>query len=311
MRVLKRWRSKPHSTLGVDVDATSIKMLELSCCKANYCVEAYAMVSLPPDVIESGVIRYPALLVEALKSLYAKGRFRSNRAVFAIPSIYTLRNKITLNTGLSIDTVEELICHESSKLTSCPKEDLCIDFESLGPSISPGMEDFFYIVTEAKHVASRMAVAKRTRLMTEAIELDVNALLRSLKILASEYAALPIGIVYVSLDAYYFLVVHQHCLIFSYEHSRDAKLSLDAFVQQAFSQFELSDGVSSITGILFLNMIDGEEAAKSFIRQLGLPSLALTIHNKLTLSNHCEVEAFEKDWEGYLIALGLALRSSA
>lgn len=70
--MLKFFKKRLGRLLGIDIDSTSIKIVELSCVESNYCLEAYATVPLPDGAVNEQRDRHAEGVAEAIQRTIIK-----------------------------------------------------------------------------------------------------------------------------------------------------------------------------------------------------------------------------------------------
>src|SRR5207247_9806564 len=92
------------ATFGLDIGASSIKVVELVQGKGGYALKSHAIVSLPRDAIIEGSIRKPDVVTEAIKECVRKARITTPAAVVSVSG----RDSIVKRLPLPQASVKEL-----------------------------------------------------------------------------------------------------------------------------------------------------------------------------------------------------------
>ena len=235
--MLKLFRSKHRSILGIDISSTSVKILEVSVSGDQYCVEGYGSAPLPENSMEGNTIKDVDAVANSIKKLLGTAQLSCRQAACAVPDSSAISKIIQINDGLSEQEIEELVVTEADKYIPYPIDEINIDFNVLGPSSkNSAMVDVLIVASRAENVSSRVDVITRAGLEAKVVDVESYAVERSAQLLASELPAggdkkniaiIDIGAIYTHL-----FVLHGMKIVFSREEEFGGKQLIDAVVQR-------------------------------------------------------------------------------
>lgn len=230
-------QSKNRSLLGIDISASSVKVLEISSANQAYHVKAYARAALPDAAVEGNVIKDIDEVAAVIRKLIAKNHFSSKQVAVAVPDSAVINKIIQINEGMSDADIEEFVIAESEKYIPYPIDEVNIDFEILGPSTKGGaMLDLLIVASRAENVNTRVEAVTRAGLEAKIMDIESYALERAVSLLAPELpsngqnktiAVFDIGAVYTNL-----YVLHDMKIIFSREEEFGAKHLIELIAER-------------------------------------------------------------------------------
>lgn len=234
--MLKLFRPKPRSILGVDIGSSSVKILEISGTENKLCVEGYGRETLPAQAIDGGVIKDIDLVAWCIKRVIAKAFLTSQQVAVAVPDSAVISKIVQINDGLNAQEMEELVIIEADKYIPYPIDEINIDFEVIGPSTkNTAMLDVLIVASRAENVNSRVEAITRAGLEAKIVDVESYAVERSVQLLAKELPAagqdkivaiIDIGANYSSL-----FVLNGMKLVFSREEKFGSMQLINALVE--------------------------------------------------------------------------------
>ena len=235
--MLKLFKSKHRSILGVDISSTSVKILEVSSSGDQYCVEWYGSAILPENAMEGNIVKNVDAVASTIKKLIANAQFSSRLVALAVPDSSAISKIIQVNDGLSDQEIEEVVVTEADKYIPYPIDEINIDFNVLGHSAkNAAMLDVLIVASRAENVSNRVEVITRAGLDAKIVDVESYAVERVTQLLKSELPAggekkniaiIDIGAVYTHL-----FVLHGMKIIFSREEEFGGRQLIDAVVQR-------------------------------------------------------------------------------
>ena len=128
---------QPEPMIGLDISASSIKLVELGKNKVGqYVLERCAIQPLERGWIVDGSIEKFDEVAEAIRRLVAKSGTRAKNVAMALPPSAVISKKIVLPGGLSDTELEMHVEAEASQYIPFPLEEVSLDFCVMGSGTS-------------------------------------------------------------------------------------------------------------------------------------------------------------------------------
>ena len=300
-------RKKNRSILGVDISSTSVKIIEISNSRDQYCVEGYARIPLAHALNDTGSIS------ACIKTLLSNVNFLSTQAVIAVPDSAAISKIIQINTSVHSQDIEEWVLMEAEKFIPYPLDEISLDYNLLGSSLTNVEQlDILVVACRTETITQRVEIIHRAGLVAQIVDVESFAIERALRFLSisggsGKYTALfDVGHLYSR--CYIFNGIN---IVFSREDALGQGLLFDVLLQQLKRtlQFYFStrqhDSIEQI--ILAGNLADFSKLARFFHEHLGLPTHIVNPFTKMTFSTAVNLETIEKDAPMLVVACGLAL----
>ena len=127
-------KKKQPILLGLDISSSSAKLLELSQSGDHFCVESYAVSSLPPNAVIEKNVTDPEGVADALRQVIYQSKTKQKNAAVAVASSAVITKMITMDIDLNDDAMEAQIMAEADQYIPYPLDEVAIDFEVQGVS---------------------------------------------------------------------------------------------------------------------------------------------------------------------------------
>lgn len=149
--------------IGVDISASSVKMVELSEMpkKNGYVVERYVIEPLPRDAVSDGNIVNLDAVAESLQRAWKRMGTRIKNVSLALPAAVVITKKILLPAGMREEDLEYQVESEANQYIPFALEEVNLDFQVVGPA--PGNPDEIEVLLAAskkENVEDRVAAAQ-------------------------------------------------------------------------------------------------------------------------------------------------------
>src|SRR5512135_135638 len=164
--------------IGVDISASSVKLLELSETpkKGGYVVERYAIEALPSDAVSDGNINNLDAVSEALRRAWKRMGTRIKNVSLALPAAAVISKKIMLPAGLREDDLEFQVESEANQYIPFALEEVNLDFQVIGPSPSnPEEVEVLLAASRKANVEDRVAAAQTAGLKAVVVDVEPYA----------------------------------------------------------------------------------------------------------------------------------------
>lgn len=299
-------KKKPCSSLGLDISATSVKILELSYSQSQYCVEGYGCVQLSHiDVVSSSI-----------KALLASANLSSKQVILAVPDACAIRKIIQIKADVHEQDIDEWVLMEAEKYIPHPVDEINLDFNILGPSADHSDRlDVLVVAARAEKVKQRVDLINNTGLAVQIVDVESCAIERSASLCITGHgtntAMFDIGEVFIRC-----FVFNGLNIIFSREDALGAEQSLprcfELILQQikrALQFFSSSNRHGSIDQILLSGIVLRFSGLDGFLQsQLGIPTHIANPFIGMSYATPLIRRMIERDAPELMVACGLALR---
>ncbi len=171
------WAKSPP-LIGVDISASSVKMVELSALpkKGEYTIERYAIELLPKDAITDGNINNLEAVSDTMQRAWKRMGTRIRNVSLALPAAAVITKKILLPAGLREEDLEYQVESEANQYIPFALEEVNLDFQVIG--ISPENPDELEVLLAASrkaNVEDRVAAAQLAGLKTVVMDVEPYA----------------------------------------------------------------------------------------------------------------------------------------
>lgn len=164
--------------VGVDISASSVKMVELSEVpkKGGYVVERYVIEPLPKDAVSDGNIANLDAVAETLQRAWKRMGTRIKNVSLALPAAAVITKKILLPAGMREEDLEYQVESEANQYIPFALDEVNLDFQVIGPA--PGNPDEVEVLLAASrkaNVEDRVAAAEVAGLKAQVIDVEPYA----------------------------------------------------------------------------------------------------------------------------------------
>lgn len=174
------FRQKVDTLLGVDINDTAIRLVELGRSTSGYTIQAYVTQALPVQSVVDGTFLDLEGVGRALRIAWSRlsTSVRGAAAAVAGPSVIT--RMIEMDAGLTDDEMTWMIQMEADQYIPYPLDEVAIDFQVRGPTaLNPGRVDVLLAACLKEQVEAREAVLALAGLVPRVIDVEAFALARA------------------------------------------------------------------------------------------------------------------------------------
>jgi type IV pilus assembly protein PilM len=221
-QVLKLFKPKHRSILGIDISSSSVKILEISGSGDKLCVEGYGRQLLPVNALDGNVIKDVEAVANCIKKLISTSKLNCKQVALAVPDSAVISKIVQINDDLNESEMEELVVIEADKYIPYPIDEINLDFEILGHSSkNSAMLDVLIVASRAENVNSRVEAVTRAGLEAKIVDVESYAVERAAQQLSQELPAggqdKIVAIIDIGANYTHLFVLHGMRLIFSRE----------------------------------------------------------------------------------------------
>lgn len=128
------FRKQPDDLLGIDISASSIKLVGLGGTSEKTVLEHCALEALDAGCVVDGMIEKPDEVALALRKLVKQSGAKTKNVALALPSSAVITKKLAIPEGLPSREMEDQVEIEAKQYIPFPLEDVTLDFVEIGPS---------------------------------------------------------------------------------------------------------------------------------------------------------------------------------
>jgi type IV pilus assembly protein PilM len=168
-----------RTRIGVDVGSTAVRVAEVAVGDIPVVVRA-AQVPLPPGVVESGEVRRPEAVAEALREVWAKSGVKSKQVQLGVGNQHVVVREIALP-WLPEKELRETLAFQVQEFIPMASDEAVLDFDPLG-ELDQGGRRMVRILLVAAHkgmVNALVEAALAAKLDPQGIDLSPFAVIRA------------------------------------------------------------------------------------------------------------------------------------
>ena len=169
---------KLRPLIGVDISATSVKMVELiDAGKGQPQVERYAIEPLPSDAVLDGNFSSLEAVAETLHRCWKRLGTSTRFVALALPTSAVITKKITLPAALREQEMEIQVESEANQYIPFALEEVNLDFQVIGPApSSPDDVEVLLAASRKEKVEDRVAAAEVAELKPVIMDVEAYAI---------------------------------------------------------------------------------------------------------------------------------------
>jgi type IV pilus assembly protein PilM len=178
LELLKSLLSRqPSPLIGVDISASSVKVVELSRSRTGELVlERCAMEPLEKGWVTDGNIEKFDEVADALRRVVRKSGTKTKSAALALPASAVITKRILLPAGLSDDEMEIQVESEANQYIPFSLDEVSLDYCVIGPSqTSTGDAEVLIAASRKEKVQDRQGLAEAAGLKPVIVDIESYA----------------------------------------------------------------------------------------------------------------------------------------
>lgn len=181
------FRKKPSTLLGIDIGATSVRLVELSRSGTCYRLEAYAIEALPANAVVESAIVQVEVVGQALARAWLKAGTRVRNVAVAVCGSTVITKTLEMPAGMSSDDLEIELKLDADQYIPYPLGDVALDFQIQGISRhNPGQVEVLLAACRKDHVELLETVLELAGLTARVVDVQAHALARCVDRLAAQ-----------------------------------------------------------------------------------------------------------------------------
>lgn len=171
------FNEKTPPLIGVDISSSAVKMVELSSsAKGVYRLEGYSIAPIAKDAIVEGNISGLEQVSESIRMAWRLLNSREKRVALALPSAAVITKKVLMADGLREDEMEVQVEAEANQYIPFSLDEVNIDFQVIGPSVtSPDEVEVLIAASRKEKIEDRVAAAEDAGLKVIVMDVETYA----------------------------------------------------------------------------------------------------------------------------------------
>lgn len=187
--------------LGIDISSSVVKVLELSRKGDKYCVESYAVETLPLNAVIESRIENKDEVAGALKRAIKRAGTKAKEAAVAVSANSAITKVVSFPASLSEREMEEQVILEAENYIPYPLEEVRLDFEVLGTSAADiDAVDVLLAASRSENVDARTEVIEKAGLHPKLVDVEAYTMENAFTLLAKHMPHQGQGLVVAVVD---------------------------------------------------------------------------------------------------------------
>lgn len=186
------FRRKVDTVLGVDINDTGIRLIELGRSASGYSVQSYATQALPAHAVVDGTLLDLEGIGQALHQAFSRLRTSARQAAIAVAGPSVIVRVIDMDAGLTDEEMTWMIQMEADQYIPYPLDEVALDFQVRGPSAQdPARVEVLLAACLKEQVEAREAVLALAGLVPRVVDVEGFALERACR---QDFASFTLGL---------------------------------------------------------------------------------------------------------------------
>jgi len=181
---LKLLGTKNPPIIGLDIGASSIRLLQLSSHGSSYRIDHFAIEPLPQGLIVEKSVQDVEAISVAIKSAIRKSGSNSKYCAVAVSGSAVFIKTISLPSNLAEADIESQVQIEANQYIPYPLDEISLDFEVLGPSArNADMVDILLAASKNENVESRQDALESLGLRAQVVDVESFAIANAFELI--------------------------------------------------------------------------------------------------------------------------------
>jgi len=219
---LKLLGSKSPPIIGLDIGASSIRLLQLSRHGTGYRIDHFAIEPLPQGVIVEKSVQDIEAISDAIKSAVRKSGSSSKYCAVAVSGSAVFTKTISLPSNLADADIESQVQIEANQYIPYPLDEISLDFEVLGPSArNADMVDILLAASKNENVESRQDALESLGLKAKVVDVEAFAIANAFELIREREGIRnteTVGIFDIGFDLSTLLILRNGRVIYTRDH---------------------------------------------------------------------------------------------
>nr|WP_289055266.1 pilus assembly protein PilM [uncultured Psychrobacter sp.] len=189
---MRLFTSKSRHLIGVDICATSVKLVDIQRQQGMFHLKSYGIERLPEGVVVDKLIVDTEAAGDTIASLARRCQVANAHAATAVSGSAVITKIIDMDMALSDVEREAQIRLDADQYVPYPLEDVNLDFEVLGPSlVSDDMVQVLLAASRSENVDQRVDALTFGGMQTKVMDIESHAIERAFGLMVDNLPGLP------------------------------------------------------------------------------------------------------------------------
>ena len=186
--------------VGVDITATSVKMVEITRQQGLFHLKNYEIEPLERGQVVDKAIVDTEAVGEAIKRLLRNHSFGTKNAATAVSGAAVISKVIDMDTNMSDIEREAQIRLDADQYIPYPLSEVNIDFEVLGESLSnPNQSRVLLVASRSENVDQRVDALSFGGLDAKVVDVESHAIERAFQLIVDSLTGQPVNVALVDI----------------------------------------------------------------------------------------------------------------
>ncbi|ELA09439.1 type IV pilus assembly protein PilM [Moraxella macacae 0408225] len=178
--------------IGVDITTTAVKMVEITRQQGLFHLKNYGIESLARGMVADKEIKDIETVSEVINKLSRSLGLSSKNVATAVSSASVISKIIDMDTAMADTDREARIRLDADQYIPYPLEEVNLDFEVLGPSItSEGQSRVLLVASRSENVDQRVEVMSLAGLEAKVVDVESYAIERAFQLIVDSLPGQP------------------------------------------------------------------------------------------------------------------------
>lgn len=294
--------------------SAAVKVVELSCRRNTYRVDAFAVESVPPGSVVRGSVRDAEAVGAAIRRACRRARTSTRHAAVGVADSEVSIRTLNLDASLDDDALVSAVAREAASQMPFPAHDMAMDFEplQLAPD-DPAKVEVHVAACRLEQVAGRREAIEYAGLKPLVADVQRYAVVRAMAHIAPD--EVPVAVVDIGSATTAMLLVFGDGSVTTQEEPFDLASSgadrtdLLRLIARQLRIVALSSRTATINQLLLAGGAASTPALAALVSEhVRLPVATVDPFARMTVSRRIESESLAEHAPALLTATGLALR---
>jgi len=167
---------KKYNLVGLDIGSCTLKVGEIVDSKQGRSLKNFAMLDIPPGVIEEGTIREPDIAAQKIRELFKTAGIKEQNVAISIGGFSIIVKNITVQT-MTEEELQETIQLEAEQYIPFDISDVNLDFQIIGENENnPNQMNVILVAAKKEMVEDYLNVVQLAGLNPLILDVDAFAL---------------------------------------------------------------------------------------------------------------------------------------
>ena len=189
---MRLFTSKSQHLIGVDICATSVKLVDIQRQQGMFHLKSYGIERLTEGIVVDKILVDTEAVGNIITSLARRCQVAGSNAATAVSGSAVITKIIDMDVTLSDVEREEQIRLDADQYIPYPLEDVNLDFEVLGPSlVSEDMIQVLLAASRSENVDQRVDALAFGGLQTKIMDIESHAIERAFGLMVDSLPNVP------------------------------------------------------------------------------------------------------------------------